>query len=98
MVKPQPPSNLTHAHVLISGRVQGVGFRFHTLSQARSLGVNGWVRNLPGGQVEAVFEGTRDTVERMVHWCHTGSIAAIVTSVEVEYGTVQGFQEFTTRY
>ena len=49
--------NKARAHVLVSGKVQGVFFRQKTKQQALSLGVNGWVRNLPDGRVEAVFEG-----------------------------------------
>ncbi|MBK9940064.1 MAG: acylphosphatase [Kouleothrix sp.] len=71
------------AHVLINGRVQGVNFRSATQEQARSLGVAGWVRNLDDGRVEAVFEGPRAAVSRMVSWCYAGPRFARVEQVEV---------------
>ena len=52
--------------VLVTGRVQGVGFRYAVLERARMRGVAGWVRNLPSGQVEAAFEGEPSAVEAMV--------------------------------
>jgi acylphosphatase len=73
------------AHLYISGRVQGVNFRYYTRQQARSLGVKGWVRNLIDGRVEAVFEGDAVAVERMVDWCHHGPRGAWVDTVEVQW-------------
>lgn len=57
------------AHVFISGKVQGVSYRFSTLETAISLGVSGWGKNLPDGRVEAVFEGSNKDVEKMIKWC-----------------------------
>ncbi|QYJ16993.1 Acylphosphatase [Rubrobacter xylanophilus DSM 9941] len=71
-------------HVYVSGRVQGVFFRDSTRERARRLGVSGWVRNLPDGRVEAVFEGESGDVDEMVRWCHEGPPHARVESVEVE--------------
>ena len=65
-------------HVWISGRVQGVFFRANTWKQARSLGVSGWVRNLPDGRVETVFEGEDRAAEAMLNWRRTGSPPARV--------------------
>jgi acylphosphatase len=73
------------AHVLIAGRVQGVNFRSSTRDCARAAGVGGWVRNLPDGRVEAVFEGPRDSVERVVNWCYSGPAPARVDRVQVEW-------------
>jgi len=70
-------------HVLISGRVQGVYYRDYTRREAEKLGVKGWVRNLPDGRVEAIFEGLDEAVEKMISWCHRGSPRAEVTKVEV---------------
>ena len=84
--------------VFISGRVQGVGYRFSTLNMAQHLGLTGWVRNLPDGRVEAVFEGTPETVEAAIRWCHQGSAAAIVQSVAVEREQPEGVRDFTIRY
>jgi len=84
----------TRAHVYVSGRVQGVYYRASTRDAARERGVDGWVKNLDDGRVEAVFEGSGDAVEGMVEWCHTGSPAANVDEVEVEYGDPQGEEGF----
>ena len=86
-------------HVYISGRVQGVWFRSYTQEEARRLGVKGWVRNLPDGRVEAVFEGDEDAVSAMVRWCHIGSPSARVTGVEVYEEPYTGeFSDFQIRY
>jgi acylphosphatase len=69
-------------HVFISGRVQGVFFRAYTRDTATREGVHGWVRNVPDGRVEAVFEGDRDKVDRMVAWCNTGSPLGHVDGVD----------------
>ena len=61
------------ALVRISGRVQGVYFRAYTRDMARPLGLKGYVRNLPGGKVEAVFVGPKDKVDQAISWCHQGS-------------------------
>jgi acylphosphatase len=71
------------AHVLISGRVQGVSFRAYARDKARAAGVEGWVRNLADGRVEAVFEGTRGAVQRLVSWCYSGPALAAVEKVEL---------------
>ena len=68
---------------LISGRVQGVGFRFFTAAAARREGVHGWVRNLPDGRVEAAAEGEADAVERFERAVRQGPRGARVEHVEV---------------
>ncbi len=69
--------------VLVSGRVQGVGFRYATQAEALEAGLRGWVRNLPDGRVEAEFEGSPEAVGRMVAWCENGPRWALVEKVEV---------------
>lgn len=86
------------AHVFISGRVQGVGYRFSTRSQAKHLGVAGWVRNLPDRRVEAVFEGSQSAVEAMIRWCYQGPLDAAVTDLAVDYEQPQGLQGFDILY
>ncbi|PSQ33516.1 acylphosphatase [Halobacteriales archaeon SW_10_68_16] len=88
----------TRAHVYVSGRVQGVYFRATTREEAREAGVDGWVRNLPDGRVEAVFEGPREDVEEMVAFCHEGSSTARVEDVEVTYEDLQGEAGFEVRW
>ena len=85
------------AHVLVSGLVQGVGYRLTTQTIARQNGLTGWVRNLPDGRVEAVFEGTQSQVTQMLEWCRQGPPAARVDDVTVEYHTPQGLQAFQVR-
>jgi acylphosphatase len=87
----------TRAHVYVSGNVQGVYYRANTRDTAREKGVDGWVKNLADGRVEAVFEGPDETVEEMVEWCHTGSPAADVDDVEVEYGDPESEDGFRVR-
>lgn len=86
------------AHVLISGRVQGVCFRAYTVDEAAAVGVTGWVRNTSDGGVEAVFEGDRSAVEAIVAWCRKGPPAARVSNVEVVWGEPQGEQGFGIKY
>lgn len=84
------------AHVFVQGRVQGVFFRSETYEHARRHGVNGWVRNLADGRVEAVFEGEEHNVEQVVAWCHDGPTSAYVTGVEVSVEPWTGeFSGFT---
>lgn len=68
--------------MLVSGRVQGVGYRWAAAEEARRLGLSGWVRNLPDGGVEAVFEGGRAALEEMRDWCARGPRFARVHRVE----------------
>jgi len=86
------------AHVFVSGRVQGVYYRASTRDAARERDVDGWVRNLDDGRVEAVFEGPESAIEEMIEWCHTGSPAAAVEDVEVEYEEPSGHSGFQIRY
>lgn len=69
--------------VLITGRVQGVGFRYWTEASATNLGLDGWVRNRRDGAVEAVFQGDDRAVEAMVEACRAGPRFARVRQVEV---------------
>ncbi len=82
------------AHVWVSGRVQGVFFRAYTEDEAAFRKVAGWVRNTPDGRVEAVFEGSRASVEAMTRWCYRGSPAADVTGVEVTWEDPRGERGF----
>ncbi|MCW4002606.1 MAG: acylphosphatase [Candidatus Bathyarchaeota archaeon] len=89
----------TRAHVFVRGRVQGVFFRQKTKQQARSLGVNGWVRNLDDGRVEAIFEGEESAVKALVDFCSEGPKGALVTDVSVEWETFKDeFHSFDIVY
>ena len=81
----------------IRGAVQGVGFRYQTRSRAQSLGLDGFVRNLPDGSVEAAFEGDEQGVESMVDWCRRGPAGARVEDVETAWEEPTGEQGFAVR-
>jgi acylphosphatase len=86
---------MKRAHVLVRGAVQGVFFRVETRDRARSLGVDGWVRNTPDGAVEAVFEGDDQRVESMVEWCRRGPAGARVEDIETTWGEPEGQNGFS---
>jgi acylphosphatase len=87
------------AHVLISGRVQGVFFRVRTTERALRLGVMGWVRNLPNGKVEAVFEGEEERVASLIEFCRHGPSYAVVKDVDVTWETPTGeFESFEMKH
>ena len=87
------------AHVIIHGLVQGVWFRASTKDEADRIGVTGWVRNLPDGSVEAVFEGEKKKVEEIVGWCHRGPSGANVSNVEIGWDHFKKeFGRFDIRY
>ena len=69
---------------IISGRVQGVSYRAATCTEARRLGVVGWVRNRSDGSVELEAQGADDMVASLLQWCHQGPPAALVARVQVE--------------
>ena len=78
------------AHVYVSGRVQGVFFRAETADLASSLGLGGWVRNLPDGRVEALFEGEKEDVEKAVDFCRRGPRGAYVSDLNIEWEEWKG--------
>ena len=92
-------SQKARAHIFVSGRVQGVFFRQNARKKARELGISGWVKNLPDGRVEAVFEGPKEKVEEMIKWARQGSIIARVDEVEVFWEEHKGeFNDFAIKY
>jgi len=86
-------------HVFISGRVQGVFFRAETQRAALGFSLSGWVRNVPDGRVEAVFEGEDKNVDKMLAWCHHGPPTALVQEVVANEETYAGeFKHFNIKY
>ncbi len=89
------------AHVIFKGRVQGVNFRAFVQRAAQALDVDGWVRNLPDGTVEAVFEGDRGSVEEAIKKCRTGPAFANVTEAGIKWHPYEGEKPgggFSIRY
>jgi acylphosphatase len=92
-------AKMARAHVLVEGRVQGVFFRANTCDQAEALGLTGWVKNTRDGKVEAVFEGPKEDVEKIIKWCRKGPPGAMVTNVEVTWEKPTGeFRNFSIKY
>ena len=83
--------------VFVEGWVQGVSFRYSTYQEAARLGVSGWVRNLPDGRVEAVYEGPRDAVEEMVAWTRRGPKWAHVQGFAIHDEEPKGEPGFSIR-
>jgi len=73
------------AHIFLSGRVQGVGFRNYVQRMARGMSLGGWVRNLPDGRVEAVFEGDEEHVRKAIKACEIGPGTARVENVNIDW-------------
>ncbi|MFY9326788.1 MAG: acylphosphatase [Georgfuchsia sp.] len=86
--------------LVITGLVQGVGFRYHMVNAALRLGIAGWVRNRRDGSVEAVISGDAETIAAMIHWTRSGPPAARVDQVYVEHldtdSSLAGFSQQPT--
>lgn len=88
---------MIQAHIFISGRVQGVRFRYFIQQNAQDLGVAGWVKNLPDGRVEALFQGEAQDIKRIVELCKKGPPLALVTNINIEWDEVEEpFENFIT--
>ena len=85
-------------HVLVSGRVQGVGFRWYARETAERLGLGGWVKNLTDGRVELLLEGREPAVEAMLVWLERGPPAAHVKNLEVVERASEGLTTFSVRH
>ena len=86
-------------HARVEGMVQGVGFRYTTVRQARRLGLSGYVRNLADGSVEVVAEGEEDRLRRLAAWLKQGPPGAHVRNLEQRYRPDQGFyRDFRVEY
>jgi acylphosphatase len=84
--------------VKVTGRVQGVSFRWYAAQEADRLGVTGWVRNEPDGSVAALVEGDDEAVDAMVGWCGHGPSYAAVRDVAVSEARPTGSSRFEIRY
>ena len=81
---------ITRAHIYIEGRVQGVSYRWWVLRQAQDLRLTGWVKNLADGRVEAVFEGPKKEVEKIIKKCRKGPMLAGVKHIDVIWEKPKG--------
>lgn len=86
-------------HLIISGMVQGVFFRYTMQQIASKFKVTGWAMNRPDGKVEAVLEGNKEDVEKVIEWSHHGPSGAVVENVDMKYEEYIGeFDKFSIRY
>jgi len=94
----QSKAERARLQLIVSGRVQGVGFRFSAYDEAKELALAGWVRNLAGGEVEIVAEGSRENLQMLAAWAHLGPPSAHVTAVREDWLNFTGeFTEFRIR-
>lgn len=90
---------MIRVRLFISGRVQGVFFRSTMCQKAKKVGINGFVRNIPDGRVEAVLEGEEDKVEKLIKWARRGPIFAKVDNIKIEKEDYVGeFKDFNIEY
>lgn len=90
---------LQQAHLFVQGRVQGVFFRAFTRKVAAGLGLNGWVRNLYDGRVEAVIEGERDLLDQAIRELRKGPPGSYVQDIDITWGSASGEAKgFEIRY
>ena len=80
--------------LLITGKVQGVGYRYSVKLKAESMAIRGYVRNQLDGSVFVTVQGENTAVENFVKWCFKGPSAALVRGVEKIPGTIEDFSEF----
>lgn len=79
------------AHIIVSGRVQGVLFRSNAKKQADNFGLTGWVKNLPDGRVEILAQGGKDNLDKLISWSYQGPFFAKVEKVEVRWENPKEF-------
>ena len=80
---------MIQARLIITGKVQGVFYRFHATKTAQQLGLSGWVKNKPDGSVSALVQGEQSAVQQFIEWCKEGSPSAQVGNVEVAIEPIQ---------
>jgi acylphosphatase len=90
--------SLLHRNIRISGRVQGVGYRYSARSVALRLGIKGYVRNLRDGDVCIEAEGNPDQMAAFLTWCREGPTRARIDSVNIVGDDVVGFRDFEIRH
>ena len=84
-------------HIIVCGKVQGVWFRAGSKERAGELGIFGWVKNRPEGTVEIHAEGEKSQLENFIAWCHKGTAAANVISLDISPISLKNFTSFEIR-
>jgi acylphosphatase len=85
--------------IIVHGRVQGVFFRSNAEDVAKKLGLKGYVRNTPEGNVEVVAEGAKENLKALLEWCKKGPVIAHVGKVDIQWSAATGeFEDFSTKY
>lgn len=102
-VRTHPPKfskeKFRRAHIFVSGRVQGIGFRLEMRYRAKKLGLCGFVQNLSDGRVEAVLEGEKEKIEKLIEWVRKGPLFAKVVDVEIKWEKYQEeYKDFEIKY
>ena len=81
---------MIRVHLIIRGKVQGVGYRNNAKRRADLLGIRGWVKNLSDGSVEIIAQGSEQSIKEFITWCHKGALFAKVEDVVVEKNELSG--------
>lgn len=76
------------AHIIISGKVQGVFYRASCQEVAQRLGLKGWAKNLSTGQVEVLAQGEKEKIEKLIEWCRKGPPSAVVNNVQIKWENI----------
>jgi acylphosphatase len=88
---------MRHYNIWVKGKVQGVSYRFTTHAEALRLGLTGYVRNLPNGDVYIEAEGEEEAISKLIQWCHIGPPNANVDEVRSEESEIKGYRNFELR-
>lgn len=90
---------MKRVHIIISGYVQGVCFRYFTKIKARNLRLKGFVRNVPNGDVEVIAEGNEKELDELIEFCRKGPALSCVANLKIEYEEFKGeFNDFTVKH
>ncbi len=93
MFKSDDKQNIVQLHALVSGQVQGVGFRWFVMKHARSMSISGWVKNLNNGKVEVKAEGLKTDLEDLLARLHQGPSYSRVTDVDFQWSKASGMPQ-----
>ena len=89
---------MKRVHVIIKGYVQGINFRYNTREKAESLGLTGWIKNLPDNSVEAVFEGSEEMINEILEFCKKGTIGSKVIDIKIREEPAENLKCFEIKF